>query len=126
MTRDHTGYRDPQGVPEHGWTCFHCGESFTTRDAAKEYFGSTQNAEPGCVIKVQQSGERGLLTALCEAETHLARYMEEDTQLHHARYAMQNRHTEALMAAEEAGYARGLRDSMAMTPEERARVMSSN
>lgn len=38
--------------------------------------------------------------------------MEEDTDLHRAMHQMQSRHFDALMAAEEAGYARGLHDGM--------------
>ena len=117
------GQHDTYPMPEHGWTCFHCGETFTTPGAAREHFGPTPNVEPGCTIKVQLGGERGLLNALRKAEARLARYMEEDTDLHRAMYAMQSRHTDALMAAEEAGYARGVRDGMNMTPDERAKVL---
>ena len=33
----HGGYRKPT----HGWTCFHCGETFTTEASAREHFGSS-------------------------------------------------------------------------------------
>lgn len=25
--------------PEHGWTCFHCGETFTTPGSARDHWG---------------------------------------------------------------------------------------
>lgn len=103
---------DTYNMPEHGWTCFHCGETFTTPGAAREHFGPTPNAEPGCVIKVQPGGERGLLNALRKAESELAAYRNEDQALAREIAAMQSRHYDALMSAEEAGYARGLRDFM--------------
>lgn len=113
---------DTYQAPPHGWTCFHCGETFTTPSAAREHFGPTPNSEPGCCVKVRLGGERGLLNALRKAEARLAKYMDEDTELHQAMRAMQGRHFDALMAAEEAGYARGLRDGMATvaSPEVRA------
>jgi hypothetical protein len=103
---------DAYSAPEHGWTCFHCGETFKTPGAARDHFGVTPNAEPGCLIKVQLGGERGLLMALRKAETLLARYMEEDTDLYRALHSMQGRHCDALMCAEDSGYARGLKDYM--------------
>jgi hypothetical protein len=112
----HNPSGDTYPMPEHGWTCFHCGETFTTPGAAREHFGPTPNAEPGCVIKVQLGGERGLLNALRKAEQRLAMHMDEDTELARAMHAMQSRHADVLIASEEAGYARGLRDGMAMQP----------
>lgn len=117
------GQQDTYPMPEHGWTCFHCGETFTTPGSAREHFGPTPNAEPGCLIKVRLGGERGLLNALRKAEKRLAMHMDEDSELARVMYAMQSRHADALMAAEEAGYARGVRDGMAMPPEERAKVV---
>lgn len=104
--------QDTYPMPAHGWTCFHCGETFTTPGSAREHFGATPSAEPGCCIKVQLGGERGLLSALRKAEARLASYMDEDTLLHRELYSLQSRHADALMSAEEAGYARGLRDGL--------------
>lgn len=96
-------------IPEGGWTCFHCGETFTTVGGARDHFGADPIAEPGCLIKVQLGAERGLLMRLREAESELARAMEEDTAIHRAMHAQQSRHARALETAEEAGYERGLR-----------------
>lgn len=106
---------DTYEKPAHGWTCFHCGETFTTVGGARTHFGAAQTAEPGCLIRVSVGGERGLLMALRDAEARLAKYMDEDTDLHRAMYAMQGRHVDQLRVAEEAGYERGLRDAAALT-----------
>ena len=45
--------------PEHGWTCFHCGETFTTVGSAGDHFGADPSAPPACMIKVGE--ERGLV-----------------------------------------------------------------
>jgi len=102
---------DTYEAPPHGWTCFHCGENFSTVGTARDHFGAAQNAEPGCMVRVSLGAERGLLMALRQAEKTLARYMEEDTDLHRAAMAQQRRHADALRVAEEAGYERGLRDA---------------
>lgn len=54
----------PAPPPKHGWTCFHCGETFSTVAAGEEHFGPVPSATPACVLK----GERGLLEALRSAE----------------------------------------------------------
>jgi hypothetical protein len=57
--------------PALGWTCFHCGETFTTHDLARDHFGSTPDRVPGCIIQV--GGERSLLIALRSSEEQLDR-----------------------------------------------------
>ncbi|WP_425953312.1 hypothetical protein [Ralstonia pseudosolanacearum] len=110
---------DTYQMPAHGWTCFHCGETFKTVGSARDHFGATPTAEPGCMVRVSLGAERGLLMALREAENRLARYMAEDTDLHRSMYQMQCRHADQLRVAEEAGYERGLRDALSAgsTPE---------
>jgi hypothetical protein len=58
-------------TPEHGWTCFHCGETFTTVGGARDHFGAKPDAMPGCMIRVQLGDERGLLMALRRDEARL-------------------------------------------------------
>ena len=58
--------------PSHGWTCFHCGETFTTVGAARDHFGEDMAGEPGCRIRVQVGEERGLLMALRKAEAQVS------------------------------------------------------
>ena len=56
-------------APEHGWTCFHCGETFTTYHRARDHFGRTPECEPGCVLaRVAVGEERGMLMRLRRVE----------------------------------------------------------
>ena len=91
-----------------GWTCFFCGETFTTFGGARDHFGNTPIATAGCQIKLGE--ERGLQMALRRAEEELARYRAEDTDKDRAYWAMQSTHQEAIRRAEEAAYASGLHD----------------
>jgi len=101
---------DTYQKPPHGWTCFHCGETFTTPGSARDHFGGSIDAEPGCLIRVQLGDERGLLYALRQAEADLARYRNEDSDTDRAMHAMRDDHQRALLREEEKGYARGLAD----------------
>lgn len=112
---------DTYEPPRHGWTCFYCGETFKTVGSAADHFGNNMHtAEPGCLIdyrvQVEEGGKpergRGLLMALRKVEAELARYREEDTNLHRQIHGMQSAHNTALMREEEKGYARGLRDGV--------------
>ncbi len=40
---------DTYKPPAHGWTCFHCGETFMTEAGARLHFGTIENYRPGCV-----------------------------------------------------------------------------
>lgn len=99
-------------TPAHGWTCFHCGETFKTARSAREHFGASPDAEPSCMLKVQAGGERGLLRRLRAAEAELARYRAEDSNKDRAMAAMASDHGEALRREEEKGYERGVRDML--------------
>lgn len=35
-------------APDNGWTCFHCGQTFLTKDAARKHFGETPATKPEC------------------------------------------------------------------------------
>lgn len=93
-------------VPEHGWTCFHCGAHFPPtfkgqRDA-RHHFGPTIYTEPMCSVSDLQ--HRAM-------EEQLRRYQEEDTELHRKLVRISSEKTQAVIAAEELGYARGLADA---------------
>jgi hypothetical protein len=94
------------------WRCFHCGETFTIRQAidARDHFGSTNLATPACLMRVP--GEYRLLRVLRKAERRLQAYQQQDTELHQTIHAMVADHQVALLCAEEEGYARGLSDGM--------------
>lgn len=104
---------------EASWTCFHCGETFATTDAARDHFGFDPSSDPGCRIKA--GAERGLLEALRKAEAELTEAWraihDESTEAAKAYYAQQTRHRAQLMAVEEAAYERGLYDGLAAARE---------
>lgn len=105
---------DTYTPPPHGWTCFHCGDTFTDERSARTHFGPTPDSEPGCIIKLQQ-GDRSMLRALriFEAERDELRrqQVDEDSQLHRELAALGAEMSTAVRRAEEAGYARGLEDA---------------
>lgn len=104
---------DTYPKPEHGWTCFHCGETFTTPGSARDHFGFEPSADPACRIKI--GTERGLVMALRKAELELSDAWglihNEGTEAAKAYFAQTTRHRAQIMAAEEAGYERGLADA---------------
>lgn len=106
--------------PRHGWTCFHCGETFTTPGSARDHFGMDQSKDPACRIKVGE--ERGLVMALREAEAELKRYRAEDSDKDRQMAAMASDHGAALRDEEEKGYAKGLRDGRMIPPDAEAPV----
>jgi hypothetical protein len=42
---------DTYTAPAHGWTCFHCGETFHVEAQARGHFGSDVSGEPMCVMR---------------------------------------------------------------------------
>lgn len=94
------------------WTCFHCGETFTTRGHARNHFGFDPSCDPACRIKI--GAERGLVMALRKAEAdceELRRLLHDETCEAYRLYAAQTtRHRDQIMSAEEAGYEKGLAD----------------
>ena len=41
---------DTYPQPEHGWTCFHCGETFKHQTLARIHFGHYPTATPACQL----------------------------------------------------------------------------
>jgi hypothetical protein len=107
---------DTYPMPEHGWTCFHCGETFTTPGAARNHFGFEPASDTACRIKI--GAERGLIMALRRAEKETAdawaAVHNESSDFAKAYYAQATRHRDQLQLAEEAGYERGLRDGQGL------------
>ena len=69
MHQGRMGMEDTYQTPEHGWTCFHCGETFKKWGAARDHFGGSIDGSAGCQIKAGE--ERGLLMALRKAEAKI-------------------------------------------------------
>lgn len=97
--------------PEHGWTCFHCGETFMHENPARNHFGGSIDAVPGCILRMQP-GEHALLRKIrwLEAQNRelLQRQSEEDTKLHREIHRIKAEHETALRREEEQGFLRGL------------------
>lgn len=97
------------------WRCFHCDEEFTDRREAALHFGADEGKTPACQIK---GSEHGLLRALRDAEAEadeaIQRMHDESTDAAKAYHRQRCRHTQALVAAEEVGYSRGLQDGLAV------------
>lgn len=72
MSDPHPNAVDTYPQPDHGWTCFHCGETFTTFGAARDHFGATPGDTAGCLIRVSAGEERGLLIELRKLEREIA------------------------------------------------------
>jgi flagellar biosynthesis/type III secretory pathway protein FliH len=83
------------------WACFHCDETFTNPAAARDHFGPTCMDTPACQIDAKR---------LRDMENELERYRNEDTDLHRQISHLQSEQQTALRRAEEAGYAKGLKD----------------
>lgn len=87
------------------WRCFYCDQVFLSWKEALEHFG------PGRVVEkplCQEDGRR-----LRQMEVELARYREEDTDLHREISRLRADHALDVQRAEEKGYARGLKDAAA-------------
>jgi hypothetical protein len=87
------------------WRCFHCGEVFTDREAAALHFGDygpRSYTDAHCLIDAPK---------LRDMEFQLQRYQEEDGPIHRLMHRQAGEHTQALIRAEEAGYAKALKDT---------------
>jgi hypothetical protein len=93
------------------WRCFNCDEMFRSERCARLHFGADESDAAACQIK---GSEHGLLEALRAAEQSARdawhAVHNECSDVHRAMYAASSRHSQALRAAEEVGYARGLAD----------------
>lgn len=103
--------REGQASVGEGWRCFHCGEAFTDRQCAERHFGRDEGKTPACIIK---GADGGLLRALRDAENQADEAVQamhsESTDAAKAYHRARCRHTQALIAAEESGYEKGLAD----------------
>ena len=115
--------------PPHGWTCFHCGETFTTEGAARDHFGFDCSRDPACRIKIGQ--ERGLVMALREAEEQVATLLDvlhsESVESAQAHRRIASTLPGLILDAEQEGYDRALRDVEAgkIEPDHARRIMAA-
>lgn len=110
------GHCEHRDGPKPTWRCFHCDAVFTDRHDAARHFGRDEGKTPACIIK---GAEGGLLRSLRDAENQadeaIAAMHDESTDIAKAYHRATARHTQALQAAEEAGYEKGLADGRALT-----------
>jgi hypothetical protein len=59
-------------MPAHGWTCFHCGETFAHENPARMHFGETPDKTPACLLKLT-SEERSLVRRIRGLEFEIER-----------------------------------------------------
>ena len=118
---------------EHGYTCFHCGDTFTTFGAARDHFGFDPSWDPACRIKIGE--ERGLVMELRKVQLKyielLERQLEEDTGMVREIYSLGTEHRRAVVDAEQRGYERGLADgselkALAPLPEDIATAVAAD
>lgn len=109
--RTNGAYIPLYAVEPTGWRCFHCGDVFTDEGSARLHFGAREIDNPACVIKAGAEGS--ILKALRDAEQASANAMhalhEECSDFARAYHAQNARHQQALLAAEELGFERGLK-----------------
>lgn len=91
-----------ESAPPESWRCFHCDAHFTDKEEARLHFGKSERQDPACTIDVSR---------VREMEAELARYREEDTDLHREIHRAHSSEQLKVRRAEEVGYARGLRDA---------------
>jgi hypothetical protein len=108
----------PDPGPKHGWTCFHCGETFTTHRAAETHFGKDEGAKEAC--RIIAGAEITITERLRDVEAECARawgIVHSESSDAALAYQRQNsRHAQQLRAMEELGYQRGLRDGLSTPP----------
>lgn len=97
------GKVEPDGTyqaPRHGWTCFHCGETFSIAthgshaqavQGAREHFGPDPRWTPAC-IELMQSKPQQLYRRLRRAEIKLAEYPNLEEQVDYLSDVAQENH----------------------------------
>ncbi len=111
---------DAYSAPVLGWCCFHCAAYFpeSEEEAAKEHFGdSPMESKAACIIKAEEGGLVQAIRFLEERNRDLygqiARYSDEDSAADRRMAKLVTEHYTAVQRAEEAGYAKGLKQAQA-------------
>lgn len=89
-------------APAIEWRCFHCDEVFADQSSAAIHFGTHVRHYPVCTIDAAKYREMELL---------VERHQEEDGPIHRLMHRQASEHAQALRRAEEAGYAKALKDT---------------
>lgn len=105
------------------WRCFFCDEVFTRSKDAAEHFGVFDACEadvPACKIAAH---EGHLVTYIRKLESEVRRYQSDDSDIMRSIMTLEANHRTALIRAEEAGYGKGVRDTLNMPASERERLL---
>lgn len=86
------------------WRCFHCGDVFTDKAAAREHFGETLDDEPICQVTAERYRQ---------VERQLLMYENESDATSKTFYDIGHRAAIAERDAEQKGYDRGIADAKA-------------
>jgi hypothetical protein len=92
------------------WRCFFCDEVFTRRKDAAEHFGEFDGCTadiPACKITAH---EGHLVHYIRKLEQELRQFHQDETDVALSIITLESEHQQALIRAEEEGYARGIRD----------------
>lgn len=95
------------------WRCFFCDDVFTNRKLAAEHFGCFDSCEadtPACKLTAHQGH---LVTYIRKLEREISRHMREDSDVMRSIVVLEADNRQALIRAEEKGYAKGVRDMTA-------------
>lgn len=96
--------------PSDGWVCFHCGERFTTIGSARDHFGAEPDAKPGCMLKIENGDEKGLLMTLRETESRVIELLEIIANQETEFYSARSDNIRKINKAEEEGYQKKIKD----------------
>lgn len=92
---------------QRAWRCFHCDAVFANPNLAAEHFGANPMVRPACKIAAH---ERHLVTYIRRLEDDLVRYRAEDSDVMRSIQVLEASIGPRLRAAEEAGYAKAMRN----------------
>lgn len=93
------------------WRCFFCDEVFTSHRLAAEHFGCFDSCEADVSACKIAAHEGHLVRYIRKLENELRRYVHEDSDVLRSIMTLEAEHREALIRAEECGYAKGVRDA---------------
>ena len=91
------------------WRCFHCDAVFRSEHEAGIHFGADEAATCACVLPHEQH----LVEYIRDLEAQLDSHRAEDSHVLRSICTLEADHRQALIRAEEEGYAKGIRDMKA-------------
>lgn len=108
-------YVEAEHGKQMGWRCFHCGEYFgpNQRADAANHFGTNEDQESACKIATGEGTPHGLVIYIRDLERRLHDYQNESDPVSRYWYDITTKHRTEVIAAEQSGYDKGLKDGTA-------------